>query len=129
MYHLSLAIYRIMVFINVKTDIITSITTSLIGGAVILVIMYVKTFKTGVLVFISSVIICLSVCLCWQYPSVRSKRKCINIDNGHEIIWAYDNKVPLYVNFVLYQNNHKILIISIFNIYKYIYKKNKTLLK
>jgi len=39
---------RIMAVIKVETDIITSITVSLIGRAVILVIMYVETFKTDV---------------------------------------------------------------------------------
>ena len=39
---------------KVETDIITSITASLIGRAVILVIMYVEIFQTDVIVFISN---------------------------------------------------------------------------
>jgi hypothetical protein len=43
--------YRITTVLKVKTDIIVSIAASSIGRAVILVIMYVKTFKTNVIVF------------------------------------------------------------------------------
>ena len=39
-------IYRIMAVLKVETDIITSIAARPIGRAVILVIMYVETFKT-----------------------------------------------------------------------------------
>ena len=51
-----------MAALKVKTDIITRIAVSLIGEAVILVIMllYVKTFKTEVIVFICNVIMCLN---------------------------------------------------------------------
>jgi len=52
-------IYRITAVIKVGTDIISSITASLIGRAVILVIMYVKIFKTDVIVFIGDVKMCL----------------------------------------------------------------------
>jgi len=45
-------IYRIMAILKVKTDIITSISASSIGRAVILVITYVETFKMDVIVFI-----------------------------------------------------------------------------
>ena len=51
---------RIMAVLKVETDIITSMKTSLIGQAVILVIMCVKTFKTDVIVFIGNVIMCLT---------------------------------------------------------------------
>jgi hypothetical protein len=40
-------IYRITAVLKVETDIITSIAASPIGRAVILVIMYVETFKTN----------------------------------------------------------------------------------
>jgi hypothetical protein len=40
--------HRIRVVIKAETEIITSITASSIKQAVILVIMYVKTFKTSV---------------------------------------------------------------------------------
>ena len=43
--------YRITTVLKVKTDIIVSMAASSIGRAVILVIMYVKTFKTNVIVF------------------------------------------------------------------------------
>jgi hypothetical protein len=46
-----------MAVLKVETDIITSITTSPTGRAVILVIMYVKIFKTGVIVFNSDVFV------------------------------------------------------------------------
>jgi len=52
-------IYRITVVMNVETEINSSITASLIGQAVILVIMYVKSFKTAVIVLICIVIMCL----------------------------------------------------------------------
>ena len=45
---------------KVETNIITSIWASLIGRTVILVIMYVKTFKADIIVYISDVIMCLS---------------------------------------------------------------------
>ena len=47
-------IYRIMAVMKVETDIITSITESLIGRAAMLVIMFFKTFKTDGIVFISN---------------------------------------------------------------------------
>ena len=40
---------------NVETDIIDSIAASLINPTVILVIMYVETFKTDVIIFTSNV--------------------------------------------------------------------------
>ena len=51
---------RISAFIKIETDIIASIIASLIAQTVILVIMYVKTFKTDVIVFIGNIIICLT---------------------------------------------------------------------
>ena len=45
---------------KIEIDIIFSITSSLIGKAVILVIMYVKTFETDVNVFIYNVLMCLA---------------------------------------------------------------------
>ena len=42
-----------MAVLNTETDITTSIATSLIGQAAILVIMYGETFKTDFIVFIS----------------------------------------------------------------------------
>jgi hypothetical protein len=46
-YDLMQDIYRITAVLKVETDIITSIAASPIGRAVILVIMYVETFKTN----------------------------------------------------------------------------------
>ena len=40
---------------KVETDIITSIAVSLIGRAGILMIMYVETYKTDVIIFINNV--------------------------------------------------------------------------
>ena len=51
--------YRITAVLKVETDIIASIAASSTGQAVILVIMYVEIFKTGVVVFISDVKTCL----------------------------------------------------------------------
>ena len=48
-----------MAVLKVETDIIASISASLTGRAVILVIMYVEIFRTGVIVFIGNVITCL----------------------------------------------------------------------
>ena len=45
-------IYRIMAVLKVETYIIASITTSPIGRAVMLVVMYVETFKTKVIVLL-----------------------------------------------------------------------------
>jgi len=41
-----------MAVLKVETDIITSITASPLGRTAILVIMYVETFKTDVIVFV-----------------------------------------------------------------------------
>jgi hypothetical protein len=51
--------YRITAIVKVETYIITSIAMSLMEWVVILVIMYVKTFKTDDMVFIGN-IICLT---------------------------------------------------------------------
>ena len=48
--------YRIAAVLKVETDIIASIAASSTGWAVILVIMYVEIFKTGVIVFIGDVV-------------------------------------------------------------------------
>jgi hypothetical protein len=45
----------VLSILKVETDIITSIHESPIGRAVILVIMYAETFKTGVIAFISCI--------------------------------------------------------------------------
>jgi hypothetical protein len=44
--------YRITAVLKVETDIIFSITVSPIGWAVVLVIIYVETFKTDILLFL-----------------------------------------------------------------------------
>ena len=59
-WHLFFNKYRITTVLKVETDIISSIAASPIGWAMILVIIYVKIFKTGVVVFIGDVKICLS---------------------------------------------------------------------
>ena len=46
--------YRIMVVLKVETEIITCITTSLIGRAEILEMISVETFKTDVSLFIGN---------------------------------------------------------------------------
>jgi hypothetical protein len=68
-----------MAALKVKTDIITRITVSLIGEAVILVIMllYVKTFKTEVIVFICNVIMCLRS----HWPIIISISRLVVTDN------------------------------------------------
>jgi DNA-dependent protein kinase catalytic subunit len=53
------SICRIQAVLKGKTDIITSISASPVGRAVILVIMSVQTFKTYIIVFICKVIMCL----------------------------------------------------------------------
>jgi len=49
-----------MSVMKVKTDIFVSIAASLIWQAVMLFIIYVKTFKTDVIVYIGNVIMCLT---------------------------------------------------------------------
>ena len=53
--------YRITAVLKVETDIIASISVSPVGGAVILVIISVNTFKTDVIVSISDIIMCFDV--------------------------------------------------------------------
>ena len=56
----NLKIYSITAIMKVETVIFTSITEeSMIGRAIILVIIYVKTFTTDVIVFTGYVMICL----------------------------------------------------------------------
>ena len=52
--------YRISAVLKVETDIITSIVASPKGQTVILVIMYVEIFKTGIIVYIGDVKMCLT---------------------------------------------------------------------
>ena len=78
--------YKKTTVLKVETDIIRSIASSPIGWSLILVIMYVETFKTDIIVFIRNFSIFdvtptdnfqyQSVCWYWQYHSVRSKVKC-----------------------------------------------------
>jgi hypothetical protein len=49
-----------MPVMKIEIDIIFSVASSLIGKAVVLVIMYVKTFETVVNVFIYNVLMCLA---------------------------------------------------------------------
>lgn len=51
---------RKMAVMKVETGIITSITASMIGKAVTLVILFVETFITDAIVFIGDVIMCLT---------------------------------------------------------------------
>ena len=53
-------LYRITAFFKIETDIVTNITASPIGQAAILVIKYVKTYKTDIIVFIGNVILLLT---------------------------------------------------------------------
>ena len=53
-------IYRITAVLKVETDIIVRIAARATERAVILVIMYVENFKTGVIVFIGDVKMCLT---------------------------------------------------------------------
>ena len=46
--------------LKVETDIITSMTVSMIGRAMILMIVYVETSKTHIIVFICNIIMCLT---------------------------------------------------------------------
>ena len=50
--------YRIKVLLKVETDINPSCTVILIGRGVILVIMFVRIFKSYFIVFIDNVIVC-----------------------------------------------------------------------
>jgi hypothetical protein len=53
-------LYRITTATKVQTEIIAKFTVSQIGKEVILVIMYVKIFKTDIIVFIDNVILYLT---------------------------------------------------------------------
>lgn len=53
------AIYRITAVLKAETDIIVSIAACPTGQDMLLVIMYVKIFKTCVIVFINEVKMCL----------------------------------------------------------------------
>jgi len=57
------ALYRITAVLMVETDIITSISENQILRAAILVILFVKIFKTEVIVFICNIIMCFDISL------------------------------------------------------------------
>ena len=59
MFEMLRLIYRITAVMKVKKAMITCMAASLTGQSVILVIIYVKTFKTDVTVFISNIMMCL----------------------------------------------------------------------
>ena len=65
-----IAKYRIMAVLKAETDVFTSSTASLIGWAVIQIIMFVETFKTGIVVCIGNVTTCdLTLTDNFQYQS------------------------------------------------------------
>jgi hypothetical protein len=51
--------YRITAVLKVETDIFIGVKASLIGRSAIIMIMYVKTFKTADIVFIGNILMCL----------------------------------------------------------------------
>ena len=51
--------YRITAVLKVETDISIGVKASLIGRSAIIMIMYVKTFKTADIVFIGNILMCL----------------------------------------------------------------------
>ena len=51
--------YRISAVLKFETDIFIGIKASLIGRSAIIMIMYVKTFKTADIVFIGNILMCL----------------------------------------------------------------------
>lgn len=57
---LSLDKYRITAVVKVETDIFASITVSLIGRALILVIISVETFKADIILCINNIIMYLT---------------------------------------------------------------------
>lgn len=50
--------YRITAVLKVETDISIGVKASLIGRYAIIMIMYVKTFKTADIVFIGNILMC-----------------------------------------------------------------------
>jgi hypothetical protein len=52
------AVYRISAVVKVETDIIISMAASSLGWAVILVILFDKTFRTSLIVFIGNNLMC-----------------------------------------------------------------------
>jgi len=99
---LCLNTYRISAVLKVKTDIITCITESLIGQAAILMVMYVETFKTDVIVFIDNVIMCLMT----HWPIISSIRVSlliltISLGEIKRKKWQITNKI-----FYIQINNH-----------------------
>ena len=82
-----------MAVIEVKTDIMDSITVSPIGQGVILVIMYVETFKTVVIVFIGNVEMHLMSCWLIIFSSInithRDQGQNVKITEIIEIFWMW----------------------------------------
>ena len=80
---------------KVETDIITIITASLVGWAAILVIIYVKTFKTDIIVSTSNILLCLTS----HCPIIFSIRQFVN--NYNITLWDQRKKdINYWLNFV-----------------------------
>ena len=89
---------------KVETDIIASIAASLIEGAVILVIMYVQTFKTDTIVFISIEHHVVTLTDIFQY-------QCQSVDTDSITQWDQRTnfnlpiKICIYFRKIIYANN------------------------
>ena len=89
---------------KVETDIIASIAASLIEGAVILVIMYVQTFKTDTVVFISIEHHVVTLTDIFQY-------QCQSVDTDSITQWDQrtnfnlPKKICIYFRKIIYANN------------------------
>ena len=94
---------------KIETDTITSTASSLIGCTVILVTMYVETFKTDVIIFIGNVIMCVGVTLtdifqyqsqlCWYHTDRYFSVSVSYVDIENITLWDPREKVQITDNF------------------------------
>ena len=102
--------YEITAVLKVKTDIITSIAVRLIGRTVILVIMYVETFKTDVNLLVFLVLDVIMWRSDWPiFSSIRVTKLILiislNVIKGKMSYLMIKNILLLFSNVTLYQHH------------------------
>lgn len=90
-------IHRKTVVMEVETNIITNITVSPIGLAGILLIMYVETFQTAVIIFVCNIIMHLMSVLSHLTDNFQYRSQFVNTDN----ITISDDRIDWLIDWLL----------------------------
>jgi hypothetical protein len=99
--------YRIKAVLNVETDIIASITESLTERVVILVIIFVETFKTDIIIFIGNIIFFFMSHrpIYLQYKSQFDDTENITLWGERKNVQITDNNIYLYWKYIQRYSN------------------------